>query len=103
MLDCWGANRFGNSACSHLFEALVHITLPGQPFSSLDLNSFSERYTTVHFDSRGINVLKASVDQFYIDGVLISQVPELRVESIIAAAVFLSLAFSRYKSDQRAS
>jgi hypothetical protein len=49
--------------------------------TTLDLNQFAQRYMTVYFQSGAV---KGSVDSLYINGVLISQVPEPNVFGLFA-------------------
>ncbi len=54
--------------------------------STLDLNQFSQRYMTFYFQSGAV---KGSVDSFYINGVLISQIPEPGFFALFAASGLL--------------
>lgn len=54
--------------------------------STLDLNEFSQRYMTVYF---GGGAVQGSVDSLYLNGVLISQIPEPGFFSLLAVGAFI--------------
>jgi hypothetical protein len=54
--------------------------------STLNLNQFSQRYMTVYFQSGAV---RGSVDSLYLNGILISQVPEPGVPGLFTFGGFL--------------
>jgi hypothetical protein len=67
--------------------------------TTLDLNQFSQGYMNFYFQGGGR--LRGSVDSLYINGVLISQVPEPSSFGLFGIGVIILLLFFRFDCDQK--
>jgi hypothetical protein len=70
--------------------------------SALDLNQFSQRYLTVGFESpSGPGTVRGTVDSLFINGVLISQVPEPSCSILVSLGISTLLGYRFWPRVQR--